>query len=196
MKKITLLLVLLLSVTLMNAQTPVELDWLQGANGADYNFTISTGDTVQWIWMNASGHNVQPQDGENDAPADFGTDIIAQNGFVYEYTFTEVAEIDYWCTPHLNNMFGTITIEEALSIEDKFEMNLAFYPNPVSNDMTIKTLIKFDTYEIYDLNGRKLGGGIGEGTFTNLDASYLKSGMYFIKVTAGDLTTTKRFMKR
>ena len=194
MKKITLLM-MLFAVTIASAQQTFELNWQQGVNGATASFTVQEGDTIEWTWSNASPHDVVPIPGELDAPADFGSEIFTGIGQNYSYTFTTAAVIDYECSVHPSSMFGTITVEEILSVQDKFEMNVIFYPNPVSDEMTIASLFQIDTYEIYDVFGKKVGQGLGEGTYTNLNTAYLNAGVYFVKVSAGELETTIRLMK-
>ena len=93
-------------------------------------------------------------------------------------------------------MFGTITVEEVMSVQDKFERNIQFFPNPVTDQLAIQSLYQFDTYEIYNIQGRKLGEGVGEGNYTNVNTSYLPSGVYFVRITADDLSATIRIVKR
>jgi hypothetical protein len=95
-------------------------------------------------------------------------------------------------------MFGTISVEDVMSVEDKFTRNLQFYPNPVNDHMTIASLYRFDTYQIFDMMGKQVGQGVGEGTFTRLDASYLIPGMYFVKVISKEdgLEATLKIIKK
>ncbi|GER59170.1 T9SS type A sorting domain-containing protein [Patiriisocius marinus] len=194
MKNITLF-IMLFAFTIASAQQTFELNWQQGVNGASASFTIEEGDTIEWTWSNTSPHDVVPTPEETDAPADFGSAVLQGVGQSYSYTFTEAAVIDYLCSVHPSSMFGTITVEEILSVQEKFEINVIFYPNPVSDEMTIASLFRIDTYEIYDVFGKKVGQGIGEGTYTNLNTAYLNTGVYFVKVNAGDLQTIVRLMK-
>lgn len=193
MKKITLLIAILLASVSVNAQTTFDLDWEQGVNGAEASFTIAVGDAVRWTWANTVPHSVTNKAGSAET---FDSGILTGQGTQYTFTFTVVGENEYDCVVHPANMFGTITVEPVLSVQDKFERNLQFYPNPVNDEMTIASLYQFDNYEIYDITGKKVGQGIGEGTYTTLNVSYLTTGTYFMKVTAGDLQTTIKLVKR
>ncbi len=193
MKKITFLLLTLLSTVAINAQTTFDLDWEQGVNGALASFTIEVGDAVRWTWANTVPHSVTNKAGSTE---NFDSGILTGMGTQYTYTFTLVGENEYDCVVHPASMFGTITVVPVLSVQDKFERNLQFYPNPVNDELTIASLYQFDNYEIFDITGKKVGQGLGEGTFTTLNVSYLTTGTYFMKVTAGDLQTTIKLVKQ
>lgn len=78
-------------------------------------FTISTGDTVAWVWQ-AGGHNVTPN--EMPAEADWtgspgAPGELLSKGSVYRYTFTVPGEYSYYCAPHRTiDMVGSFTVEE------------------------------------------------------------------------------------
>ncbi len=193
MKKITLLFATLLATVSINAQTTFDLDWQNGVNGAAASFTIEVGDAIHWIWANGLPHSVTSQVGSTET---FDSGVITGMGTEFTHTFILVGENDYNCVIHILTMFGTITVEAVMSVQDKFERNIKFYPNPVEDELTIASLYQFDRYEIYNISGRKLGEGIGEGTYTHLNTSYLPSGMYFVRVTADNLQATIRIIKK
>jgi len=192
MKKITLLFTAMLATVAMEGQTTFQLDWLVGVNGGAASFTLEVGDAVEWTWGDPLAHSVTSMAGSTE---NFDSGIITGMGTQYTYTFTVVGTNPYHCLVHPATMFGTITVEAIMSVQDKFERNIQFYPNPVDDELTIASLYQFDKYEIYNIAGKKLGEGIGEGTYTNLNTSYLPSGMYFVRVTAGDLQATIRIVK-
>ena len=66
----------------------------------------------------------------------------------------------------------------------------------MGDELTIASLYQFDYYEIFDITGKKVGQGLGEGTYTTLNVSYLTTGTYFMKITAGDLQTTIKLVKQ
>lgn len=193
MKKITLLFAVLAVSATMNAQTTFDLDWEQGVNGALASFTIEVGDAVRWTWANTVPHSVTNKAGSTE---NFDSGIITGMGTQFTFTFTQVGDNDYDCVVHPASMFGTITVEPVLSVQDKFERNIQFYPNPVGDELTIASLYQFDNYEIFDITGKKVGQGLGEGTYTTLNVTYLRTGTYFMKITAGDLQTTIKLVKR
>jgi plastocyanin len=192
MKNIIFLL-FVFSLTFASAQTTFDLDWEQGVNGASASFTIEVGDTMRWTWSNGVPHSVTSLGGSVET---FDSGILTGAGTEYSYTFTVEGENPYECVVHPLQMFGTITVEPKLSVDDKFARNVQFYPNPVEDQLTIASLYHLDTYEIYNMNGKKVGWGVGEGTYTYLETSYLKSGMYFVKVKSGDLEAMLQIIKK
>jgi plastocyanin len=193
MKKITLLFLAFATSFVVQAQTTFDLDWEQGVNGASASFTVQVGDAVRWTWANTVPHSVTTKAGSTET---FDSGILTGMGTQFTYTFTTEGVNEYDCVVHPANMFGTITVEAVLSVQDKFERNIQLYPNPVDNELTIASLYQFDTYEIFDITGKRLGQGVGEGTYTQLNVSYLPTGTYFMQVTAGDLQATVKLVKK
>ncbi len=194
MKKITLLAVMMTTMV-ATAQQTFEVAWDQSTETANASFTLLVGDTVNWTWANAAPHDVQPAPGEMDAPGDFGSDIQTGQGMSYSYTFTEPAVIDYLCTIHPGAMNGTLTVEATMSVQDQFERNITFFPNPVKEDLKIRSLFSIDTYEIYSTTGKKVSEGVGEGTFTSLNTSHFPAGVYFVTVKSEALSATIKLIK-
>lgn len=181
------------AVSFMSAQTTFDLDWAIGINGADASITIETGDTVRWTLADNSPHTVSSIAGSQET---FDSGTISGNGTQYSYTFTDVGTNDYQCNIHPGSMFGTITVELVLSIEDKFAQNISFYPNPVQDKLTVLSLYKLDSYVIYDVLGKKVVQGLATGNTTQLDMSGLNSGLYFVTAISGDLSSTFKVNKR
>jgi plastocyanin len=194
MKKVTLLAAMMIAMV-STAQQTFMVDWDQSTESADATFTLLVGDTVMWTWANVAPHDVQPASGEMDAPDDFGSEILTGMGSTYSYTFTTPAVIDYLCTVHPGAMNGTLTVEAVMSVQDQFERNITFFPNPVKEDLKIRSLFSLDTYEIYSATGKKVSEGVGEGTYTNLNTSHFPAGVYFVTVRSNDLTATIKLVK-
>lgn len=189
------ILLFIFSVTsfFISAQTTFDLDWEIGVNGPDASFTIETGDTMRWTWADANPHSVTSLAGSTET---FDSGLISGQGTQFSYTFLLEGTNDYQCDAHPGTMFGTITVEESLSIEDKFIKNLSFYPNPVEDKLTITSLHPFDTYEIYDLNGKRVIMGDSDGFFTDLNLSFLSKGIYLALVKSGELQSTLKLIKK
>lgn len=192
MKNVTLFLTAALVATVMNAQTTYNLDWAVGINGPDASLTIETGDTVEWTWTDALPHSVTTLAGSAES---FDSGIITGLGTVYSYTFTVEGVNDYDCVVH-SNMFGTITVEQALSIDDKFAVNVNYFPNPVTHSLTVTSLISLDSYQVYDILGKQVQTGTLNAHVVDVDMSQLKTGVYFVKVQSGELEKTMKVVKK
>ena len=191
MKKITLLLMALIA-SFASAQTTFDLDWFVGISGAAASVTIEPGDTVRWTWTDAPPHSVTSESGSQE---NFDSGILTGTGTQFSYTFTQVGINDYKCDVH-SDMTGTITVEQLIGIDEKFRRNIAFYPNPVADQLTVTSLYKLDTYEIYNVLGMKVSAGQATGNVTNINMSHLQSGLYFVRATSGELQSTFKITKR
>ncbi|MCW5519705.1 T9SS type A sorting domain-containing protein [Aureitalea sp. L0-47] len=187
MKKIVLTLALFVSLTL-TAQTTFDINWEVGANGAAASATVAPGDTVRWTWTDALPHSVTSESGAQQA---FDSGILTGLGTEFSFTFTQLGTNDYRCDVH-SNMFGTITVEEVLSIQDKFVKSLKLYPNPAKDQLTIFSLMKIDSFELANVSGQRVMQGKDDGNFSMLNVSTLQPGMYFLTVTSGDLSHTTK----
>ncbi len=94
-----------------------------------------------------------------------------------------------------NSSSSTTTEMENLSVQDKFIKNIQFFPNPVTDKLTISSLYKVDRYQIYNTIGSKIAEGEGTGNYTNINMSRMNSGFYFVKITSGDLQSTFKITK-
>ncbi len=180
------------SVSLM-AQTTYSLDWGLNINGAAASLTIEPGDTVEWTWVDGLQHNVVST---ASAQESFNSGLIQGQGSTWSYTFTEVGINDYVCTPHSSSMFGTITVEEALSLGDKFAKNLVFSMDQATARLSIQSLMSVDELVVYNLLGVPQMRIMVRDEFTQVDLSALVSGVYLVKATSGTAQTTFKVIKR
>ncbi len=192
MKNITLLL-LVFTATIASGQTTFPLDWELNVNGAAASLTIEQGDTVLWTWTDSQPHTVTNKPGSTET---FDSGTLTGNGQQFSFTFTQVGTNDYQCDIHAANMFGVITVEAVLSVEDKFSKNITFYPNPVNEKITVTSLFKLDSYEIYNILGKKVAHGVATGNISEINMSRLQTGMYFVKASSGELQSTFKVIKK
>ncbi len=193
MKNVTLFLAALLTTGFLAAQTTYNLDWAVGINGEDASVTIEVGDSVEWTWTDNLPHTVTSMAGATET---FDSGTITGNGETYTYTFMQEGVNPYDCVIHPATMFGTITVEAALSIEDKFAINVNYYPNPVVDQLTVTSLFPMDGYQVFDILGKQVQQGQMSANVATIDFSQLKSGVYFVKVQSGELQKTVKVMKR
>lgn len=92
-------------------------------------------------------------------------------------------------------------IEHNGTLANTFEL-FQNYPNPFNPNTNIKFTLPKSTFvnlSVYDVGGKLIGVILNEqkssGTYNVLfNASYLSSGTYFYKITAGDYSSVKRMM--
>lgn len=187
------LALLLNAATSISAQTTYNLDWGLNINGAAASLTIEPGDTVEWTWVDNLQHNVAST---ASAQESFNSGLIQGQGSTWSYTFTEVGVNDYVCTPHSSSMFGTITVEEALSLDDKFARNLVFSMNQSTDRLRVQSLISVDELVIYNLLGVAQLRVLVRDQFAEVDLSSLVTGVYLVKAIGGKAQTTFKVVKR
>jgi len=191
MKKITLFLCFI-AMNVLSAQNVFEIAWGQGINESVASPTIEVGDTVLWTWADGSQKSVSSL---SNGTENFDSGPLKGFNSQFSYTFSKIGITEYQ-----NNadpaMHGKVTVVSKLSTEDKFLKNLNFYPNPVKNDLTISSLFKVDTYQIYNVLGTLVSQGKGTGNYIQVDMSRLNSGLYFVKVTSNSMQTTLKVAKK
>jgi hypothetical protein len=83
------------------------------------------------------------------------------------------------------------------SVFDKAEV--ALYPNPVSQTLFLElgtSQVSIDKVVVYDIRGKQVMTFNMSGTTTSMDVSALASGNYFLMMSSGKDTLTKRFIKK
>ena len=187
-----LALLLNASASLM-AQTTYNLDWGLNINGAAASLTIEPGDTVEWTWVDNLQHNVAST---ASAQESFNSGLIQGQGSTWSYTFTEVGVNEYVCTPHSSSMFGAITVEQALSVDDKFARNLVFSMNQGNNRLLVQSLMSMEELVVYNLLGVPQLRISVRDQFAEVDLSALVTGVYLVKATSANAQTTFKVVKR
>lgn len=179
-------------MNILTAQNVVEIAWGQGVNESVASPTIEVGDTVLWTWADASQKSVTSIPNGTEI-FDSGTLKGVNTDFSFTFLKTGVTEYQNDSDP---SMHGKVTVVSKLSTEEKFIKNLNFYPNPVKNELTISSIFKIDSYEIYNVLGTLVSEGKGSGVLTQVDMSRLNSGLYFVKVTSKNMQTTLKIAKK
>ncbi len=92
-------------------QDAVTVDVGAPGNNGDFAFEpaavhVDPGTTVTWEWTGNGGqHNVVDEDGA------FESDLTAESGFTFEYTFEDAGMTTYYCQPHKSlGMKGAVLV--------------------------------------------------------------------------------------
>ena len=200
-KKLLNILFLMFSVGLV-AQTvnTVTIDWgrnsTPSATGdSNASRTIEVGDTVTWVW-NSNNHNVVSNSGANES---FNSGATENVGATFSHTFILEGASDYLCTPHPNDMFGTITVvaEGTLSTSEARRLNFEMFPNPASDKVRIQLPSGAEnaTVEFYDSLGRLALSKKVTRINNKMDVNALSKGIYILKVFTADQIGSQKFIK-
>ena len=134
--------------------------------------TYSYGDEVTLTVMPYGDYDYVAWSDEND--------IILCQELTYVFTATESLVL----TVHI----GTVGVGEQSG-------NTVLYPNPVSDKLTIESQDVIDFVEIYNLMGALVYSQNDCGDKVEIDTADLPSGIYFVRLTTGDGTQVRRFVK-
>lgn len=184
----------------LQAQTTHNILWGFNSNpsaAGDLNSsrTIEVGDTVVWTWDATGNHNVDSQPGSAQN-FNSGSPTGAPNTF--SVTFTVEGTNNYECNPHDTFMFGTITVNPALSVDEFGLENFKISPNPAKDRLHIELPSNTGNarLQIYDVLGKQLVSKEISNIESDLNVSSWNKGIYIVRVTIGDSSQTKRFVKQ
>lgn len=191
MKK-NLLLGMLLASTGLFAQETHHINWFMGVSQSAASADINEGDTVMWHWTDAMPHTVTSEAGGTET---FNSGSITGNGQTYSHTFTEVGETSYECSFHAG-MQGTITVSGIAGIDDNNQLQFTFYPNPVSDVLTINAADMIEKIVISDSNGRVVMDSPSGNKTSKIYMQNYPSGIYFINVVSAGKTENIKVVKQ
>lgn len=200
MKTRLLFTIFVLAIFSLSAQTTHNITWGFNSNPTamgDLNSsrTIEVGDTVIWTWDTTGSHNVVSQVGSAQSFNSGGT-VAAPNTF--SVTFNVEGTNDYVCNPHSTFMFGTITVEQPLGL-DEFGLNgFDISPNPSKDRLNIELPSGIDLaqLQVFDVLGKQILNREISGMETSVNVSNWNNGIYVVRVISGDRSQTKRFVKQ
>lgn len=189
MKKI--LLAILLTSGLANAQTTHMINWFMGVSSAQASMTINSGDTVMWMWTDASmPHTVTNLAGAHET---FNSGILTGVGQSFSHTFTTTGVSGYRCTLHAS-MQGVITVN-ALSNADFGREKIVAWPNPVQDVLTISGLSGETQVVVFDSSGRKISESKASTPDVKLYMDNYQSGTYYVNAISGAQKQTYQIVK-
>ncbi|WP_299336285.1 T9SS type A sorting domain-containing protein [uncultured Psychroserpens sp.] len=97
-------------------------------------------------------------------------------------------------TVYLDNIFFSTT--DTLGT-DEFETNeFSVFPNPTTNDWTVRGTQTIDSIEVFDILGKRVVSIAPNTQETVIDASALKTGLYFAKVSSAAGSQTIKLVKK
>ncbi|HEY4784470.1 MAG TPA: T9SS type A sorting domain-containing protein, partial [Bacteroidales bacterium] len=92
----------------------------------------------------------------------------------------------------------TITVTSTTKVPQLADGELAIYPNPVSDQMTIslEKMLTNASVSVYSLTGQLVSSVQIESTRTDIDVSSLKPGIYIVKIMSSEGISVKQIVKQ
>jgi len=113
--------------------------------------------------------------------------------FYYTYSFPGVVEKN---NADHKDTYVIGSCKDAVSTKELYQnMDLKYYPNPVTNQLNIELPTGKNEIEIYNLTGVLLQTAISSEPIFTYDMKNLPSGMYFIRVVNGDKRAILKVIK-
>ncbi|AWH85304.1 hypothetical protein HYN59_09310 [Flavobacterium album] len=179
--KRNLLFAMLLASAGMSAQTTHVISWFMGVSSTAASKTINAGDTVKWTWDDSAPHSVTSIAGGAET---FTSGTLTGSNKEYSRVFTVVGATDYHCVIH-SMMTGTITTEQSMGVDDLKNQEFEFFPNPVTDVLTINSKSVIDRVEVYDQNGRLIVNTTAGNPSVKIYMDNYSAGTYYVKAFSG-----------
>jgi plastocyanin len=166
---------------------------------ADFSFsptpmTIHLGDTVMWMWASGSHTTTSTTIPATATPWD---QPMTSTSTSFTYRPSVVGTYNYKCTPHASmGMVGVFTVvASATNIAPTGnELVTTVYPNPASSflNFSFNDLNTPASVSIADVTGRKLAFvNMVPDQNNTLDVHDIPAGLYFVRVSQGEMVLTK-----
>jgi hypothetical protein len=105
--------------------------------------------------------------------------------------------IDFFSIDALNNYWiDDILFVNGLLGVDEFDINnFSIYPNPVTDNLNIRSSSTVNAITVYDILGKLVLEDNPNAISPSINMSVLNSGIYLVKVTMGDVSKTVKVIK-
>jgi len=187
-----LLLGMLLAPLGLSAQATHHIDWFMGVSDTDASIPVNQGDTVIWTWTDNLPHTVTSDTG---VPETFTSSQLTGNGQTFSHVFANAGVSSYHCNIH-SMMMGTITVSAVAGLENNSKIDFEYYPNPVTDILTINAKDIIDRIEIYDVNGKQLMNSKSGNPTSKIYMAHYNAGTYFVKVFVGSESKNVTIIKK
>lgn len=176
----------------LTAQTTHNLNWNMNATTTPVDLTIDVGDTVIWTNDDTVIHTVTADAGSTES-FDSGT---LNPGDTFSVTFTMEGSNPYHCIPH-PGMTGTITVTP-LGVDEKSIRSFTISPNPASSELFIElpNAVENLKVRVFDITGKMIYTGEIGSLRSTINISKWGNGIYMLELTNGNVSKTKRFIKK
>jgi len=130
---------------------------------------------------------------------DFNCDDYDPDNEVVEVTYTLIDTSGNEVQETVSITLSDPTSACTLSSNVFESLKVALYPNPTQQTLFLElgnTPLTIDKVTVFDIQGKLLLSLIPKGSSTAIDVSSLSSGNYFLRISSGKDTMTKRFIKK
>lgn len=171
------------SFTVNKADQTITFDPISdvGVNAADFNLTATSNSSLPISYISSNPSVASINGNVVDVLAVGSTTINA----------SQIGNNNYNAAQSVSQ---TLTVSNTASIDDFNNLDFEIFPNPVSSSFEIKSEIKIDEVEIYNLLGQKVKQFINPKN-NKFSVDELKTGVYLIKIHSEKGVATSKILK-
>lgn len=137
--------------------------------------------------LEAEGENIQWYEStESDTPLPLTTPLVDNTTYYATQTVDGMESMERFA----------VTALMTLGLEEQLFQSLSYYPNPVSNILTISNANTISNVEVYNLLGQKVFANNFSNIEIQIDLSNLETGIYMVKVSSLETQKTIRIQKQ
>ncbi|WP_417369016.1 T9SS type A sorting domain-containing protein [Flavobacterium beibuense] len=146
---------------------------------------FNEGETISVL--EAEGENIQWYEStESDTPLPLTTSLVDNTTYYATQTVDGMESMERFA----------VTALMTLGLEEQLFQSLSYYPNPVSNILTLSNANTISNVEVYNLLGQKVVANNFSNTEIQIDLSNLETGIYMVKVSSQETQKTIRIQKQ
>lgn len=190
--KTKLLFTMLLVSFGLSAQTTHHISWSMATTNAQASPTIDQGDIVTWTWADTAPHTVTSNAGGAET---FASSQLTGTGQTFSHTFANVGTTSYKCNVH-PMMTGTVTVSAVAGVKDNKKVGFEYFPNPVTDILTINAENAVDKIQVYDINGKLVMDSASGNVSNKIYMSGFRAGTYIVKVITGNASESVTVIKK
>lgn len=187
-----LLFAMLLASLGLSAQTTHHINWSMATTSTQASPTIDQGDIVTWTWADSAPHTVTSNAGGAE---NFTSAQLTGSGQTFSHTFDNIGATSYKCNVH-PMMAGTITVSAVAGVKDNKKVGFDYFPNPVTDILTITAENPVDKIQVYDINGKLIMDSKSGNSINKVYMSGFRAGTYVVKVITGNAFESVTVIKK
>lgn len=137
--------------------------------------------------LEAEGENIQWYEStESNTPLPLTTSLTDNTTYYATQTVDGMESMERFA----------VTAFMTLGLEEQLFQSLSYYPNPVSNILTLSNANTISKVEVYNLLGQKVFANNFSNTEIQVDLSNLETGIYMVKVSSQETQKAIRIQKQ
>lgn len=164
-------------------------------NAGSMEDAINSNDVLR-IFDGFSEDGVLLYDSSVDGAILAGLTLTSTTGGLYLILTTDIVQSCQSGQGELPEEFDFDVFSETFSTPGFSKDEFSFYPNPVESNLYIQSVNPIETYQLFNIQGKRMAVGQPNETTPSISMQNLPSGLYFLKVTINGQSETFKVIKQ